>query len=324
MALDGPGEFTAASHRLHWPAQPIRPLVTRDSYAPMLVIIGAAIAFFSVIVGYTAHGGHLAVLWQPYEYLIIFGAAIGGFLIANPKKIIQQVLATVPRIPGGAPYGRQHYMDLLALLYELLQRAQKDGLLSIEDDVDNPHESEIFQSYPRILNDHMAREFLCDYLRLMVQGNMNPFELENLMDVEIETHHKEASKPAAAVNKVADAMPGFGIIAALLGVVIALGSLDEDVMTIGSLVASALIGTFTGIFAGYAFVGPLGQAMEHRAQEQSKFLETIKLTLLAVLNGYKPVVAVEFGRKAMFEAERPTFFELEEHVKMQAARKAEG
>ena len=286
----------------------------------MLVIIGAAIAFFSVIVGYAAHGGPLAILWQPYEFLIIFGAAIGGFLIANPLKVIKRVLSTIPKIPGGAPYGREHYMDLLALLYEIFQRAQRDGLLSIEDDVDNPHESELFKSYPRILNDHVALEFLCDYLRLMVGGNMNPFEMENLMDVEIESHHKEASHPAAAVNKVADAMPGFGIIAALLGVVIALGSLDEDVMTIGGLVASALIGTFTGIFAGYAFVGPLGQAMEHRAQEQTKFLETIKLTLLAVLNGYKPVVAVEFGRKAMFEAERPTFFELEEHVKMQAAR----
>ncbi|BAU57379.1 flagellar motor rotation protein MotA [Halorhodospira halochloris] len=290
----------------------------------MIVLIGAAIAFFSVIVGYAAHGGHLTILWQPYEFLIIFGAAIGGFLIANPMKIIRQVISTVPKIPGGAPYSREHYMDLLALLYEIFQRAQKDGLLSIEDDVDNPHESELFQSYPRILNDHVALEFLCDYLRLMVGGNMNPFEMENLMDVEIETHHKEAERPAAAVNKVADAMPGFGIVAALLGVVIALGSLDADVMTIGGLVASALIGTFTGIFAGYAFIGPVGQAMEHRVTEQTKFLETIKVTLLAVLNGYKPVVAVEFGRKAMFEAERPTFFELEEHVKMMAAKKQEG
>ncbi|MBK1733818.1 flagellar motor stator protein MotA [Halorhodospira abdelmalekii] len=287
----------------------------------MLVIIGAAIAFFSVIVGYAAHGGPLAILWQPYEFLIIFGAALGAFLIANPMKIIKQVISTAPKVSGGAPYSREHYMDLLALLYEIFQRAQKDGLLSIEDDVDNPRESELFQSYPRILNDHVALDFLCDYLRLMVGGNMNPFEMENLMDVEIETHHKEAERPAAAVNKVADAMPGFGIVAALLGVVIALGSLDADVMTIGGLVAAALIGTFTGIFAGYAFIGPIGQAMEHRANEQSKFLETIKVTLLAVLNGYKPVVAVEFGRKAMFEAERPTFFELEEHVKMMAAKK---
>lgn len=290
----------------------------------MLILIGAAVAFFSVIAGYTIHGGHLAILWQPYEYLIIFGAAIGGFLIANPMKIVRRVISDLPKVAGGAPYSREHYMDLLALLYEIFQRAQKDGLLSIEDDVDNPHESELFQAYPRILNDHVALDFLCDYLRLMVGGNMNPFEMDNLMDIEIETHHKEAERPAAAITHIADALPGFGIIAALLGVVLALSYLDADIMTIGDKVAAALIGTFTGIFAGYAFVGPLGQAMTHRANEQSKFLETIKVTLLAVLNGYKPVVAVEFGRKAMFEAERPTFFELEEHVKMMAAKKQEG
>ncbi|MFP4648811.1 MAG: flagellar motor stator protein MotA [Halorhodospira sp.] len=290
----------------------------------MLVIIGAAVALFSVLVGYSLHGGNLGVLWQPYEILIIFGAATGAFLIANPSKVIKRAAATIPKIPGGSPYSREHYMDLLALLYEIFQRAQRDGLLSIEDDVDNPHESELFKAYPRILNDHVALNFLCDYLRLMVGGNMNPFEIENLMDVEIETHHKEASQPANAISNISDAMPGFGIIAALLGVVIALGSLDADVMKIGKLVAAALVGTFTGIFVGYAFLGPLGQAMDKRAQEQAKFLETIKLTLLAVLNGYKPVVAVEFGRKGMFEAERPSFFELEEHVKMMAARSQQG
>lgn len=290
----------------------------------MLILIGAAVALVSVIAGYTIHGGHLAVLWQPYEYLIIFGAAIGGFLIANPMKIVRRVISDLPKVAGGAPYSRDHYMDLLALLYEIFQRAQKDGLLSIEDDVDNPHESELFQAYPRILNDHVALDFLCDYLRLMVGGNMNPFEMDNIMDIEIETHHKEAERPAAAITNIADALPGFGIVAALLGVVLALSYLDADIMTIGDKIAAALIGTFTGIFAGYAFVGPLGKAMEHRATEQSKFLETIKVTLLAVLNGYKPVVAVEFGRKAMFEAERPSFFELEEYVKMMAAKKQEG
>ncbi len=281
----------------------------------MLLIVGLLVVAFSVLVGYVGHGGNLQVLWQPYELLIIFGAATGGFIIANPMKVIRDVIATVPKILGGAPYGKEHYMDLLALLYEILQRAQRDGLLSIEDDVDNPHESEIFQAYPRILNDHAALEFLCDYLRLMIGGNMNPFEMENLMDVELETHHQEAELPAAAVANVADAMPGFGIIAALLGVVIALGYLDADIMQIGSLVAAALVGTFIGILAGYAAIGPISQAMKHRAREKTKFLETIKLTLLAVLNGYKPVVAVEFGRKAMYEAERPSFFELENHVK---------
>lgn len=281
----------------------------------MLIILGVLIVAFSVLVGYVGHGGNIAILWQPYEFLIIFGAATGAFLIANPVKVIKQVVGGIPKLLRGQPYNKDHYMDLLALLYEILQRAQREGLLSIEDDVDNPHESEIFQSYPRILHDEVALNFLCDYLRLMVGGNMNPFEMENLMDVELETHHAEEELPAEAVNRVADAMPGFGIIAALLGIVIALGALDEDVMQIGHLVAAALIGTFLGILAGYSVIGPLAAALNHRAREKTKFLETIKLTLLAVLNGYKPLVAVEFGRKAMYEAERPDFFELERHIK---------
>ncbi|ABI56854.1 flagellar motor stator protein MotA [Alkalilimnicola ehrlichii MLHE-1] len=281
----------------------------------MKLILGVIIVLVSVAVGYTAHGGNLAVLWQPFEVLIIFGAAGGAFLIANPMKVVKQVAGNVPRIMKGPPYRKQHYMDLLALLYEVFQKTQRDGLLSIEADVDNPHESELFRKYPSVLNDHEALHFLCDYLRLMVGGNMNPFELENLMDVELETHHQEAELPAHAVNRVADALPGFGIIAALLGIVIAMGEIDGPVQQIGSLVAAALIGTFIGILAGYSLVGPLGIAMEHRAREKAKYLEVIKVTIMAVLNGYKPVVAVEFGRKAMYEAERPSFEELENHVK---------
>ncbi|RLK50458.1 chemotaxis protein MotA [Alkalispirillum mobile] len=281
----------------------------------MKLILGIIIVLVSVMVGYTAHGGNLAVLWQPFEVLIIFGAAGGAFLIANPMKVIKHVVSSVPKIMGGPPYRKQHYMDLLALLYEVFQKTQRDGLLSIEQDVDAPHESELFQRYPSVLKDPDALHFLCDYLRLMVGGNMNPFELENLMDVELETHHEEAELPAHAVNRVADALPGFGIIAALLGIVIAMGEIDGPVQQIGSLVAAALIGTFIGILAGYSIVGPLGVAMEHRAREKAKYLEVIKVTIMAILNGYKPVVAVEFGRKAMYEAERPSFEELENHVK---------
>lgn len=285
----------------------------------MKLILGVIIVLVSVVVGYTAHGGNLAVLWQPFEVLIIFGAAGGAFLIANPMKVVKRVAGSVPHIMKGPPYRKQHYMDLLALLYEVFQKTQRDGLLSIEGDVDNPHESELFRKYPTVLNDHEALHFLCDYLRLMVGGNMNPFELENLMDVELETHHEEAELPAHAVNRVADALPGFGIIAALLGIVIAMGEIDGPVQQIGSLVAAALIGTFIGILAGYSLVGPLGVAMEHRAREKAKYLEVIKVTIMAILNGYKPVVAVEFGRKAMYEAERPSFEELENHVKGQNA-----
>lgn len=214
----------------------------------------------------------------------------------------------------GPPYRKQHYMDLLALLYEVFQKTQRDGLLSIEADVDNPTRANCSAS---TLGAQRPRSAAFPLRLPAADGRREhePFELENLMDVELETHHQEAELPAHAVNRVADALPGFGIIAALLGIVIAMGEIDGPVQQIGSLVAAALIGTFIGILAGYSLVGPLGIAMEHRAREKAKYLEVIKVTIMAVLNGYKPVVAVEFGRKAMYEAERPSFEELENHVK---------
>ena len=281
----------------------------------MLIILGALIVVFSVITGYVAHGGQVAILWQPYEVLIIAGAAFGAFMISNPGKVIRQVFKTIPSLFKGTVYSKAIYMDLLAMLYELFYKAQREGLLAIEADVDDPHNSELFQKYPKVLAQEEAMTFLVDYLRLMVGGSMNPHELENLMDLELETLHQEEEMPAHAVNSVADALPGFGIIAALLGITIAMGVIDGPVDVIGELVAAALIGTFLGILSGYSFVGPLGKAMEHRARERAKFLEIIKVTIMAILNGYKPVLAVEFGRKVMYENERPSFQELEDHVK---------
>lgn len=281
----------------------------------MLIVLGALIVVFSVITGYVAHGGQVAILWQPYEVLIIAGAAFGAFMISNPGKVIRQVFKTVPSLFKGTVYSKSIYMDLLAMLYELFYKAQREGLLAIEADVDDPHNSELFQKYPKVLAQEEAMTFLVDYLRLMVGGSMNPHELENLMDLELETLHQEEEMPADAVNSVADALPGFGIIAALLGITIAMGEIDGPVDLIGELVAAALIGTFLGILSGYSFIGPLGKAMEHRARERAKFLEIIKVTIMAILNGYKPVLAVEFGRKVMYENERPSFQELEDHVK---------
>ncbi|MFV8833563.1 flagellar motor stator protein MotA [Aquisalimonas sp.] len=281
----------------------------------MLIVLGALIVVFSVITGYVAHGGQLAILWQPYEFLIISGAAFGGFLIANPGKVVKKVFRVIPLLFKGTVYSKATYMDLLAMLYDLFYKAQREGLLAIEEDVDDPQNSELFQKYPRILAEEEAMTFLTDYLRLMVGGSMNPHELENLMDLELETLHEEEEMPAHAVNMTADALPGFGIIAALLGITIAMGEIDGPVTVIGQLVAAALIGTFTGILAGYSFVGPLGKAMEHRAREKAKLLEIIKVTIMAILNGYKPVLAVEFGRKVMYDNERPGFEELENHLK---------
>ncbi|MFO7859152.1 MAG: flagellar motor stator protein MotA [Ectothiorhodospiraceae bacterium] len=281
----------------------------------MLIILGAIIVIVSVLTGYTLHGGKIAILWQPFEIIIIFGAAFGAFLIANPGKVVKQVARTIPVLLKGTVYSKAIYMDLLAMLYELFYKAQREGLLAIEGDVDDPDNSELFQKYPRVLAQHEAMTFLTDYLRLMVGGSMNPHELENLMDVELETLHQEEEMPAKALNNVADALPGFGIIAALLGITVAMGVIDGPVETIGKLVAAALVGTFLGILTGYSFLGPLANAMEHRARERAKFLEIIKVTIMAILNGYKPVLAVEFGRKAMYDNERPSFQELENHVK---------
>lgn len=281
----------------------------------MVVLLGVIIVVFSIGYGYTAHGGNLWLLWQPYEVLIIFGAAIGGFVIANPLKVVRQTLAGVPLVMRGSPYTRDLYLELLSMLYELFYKAQREGLLSIEDDIDDPENSELFQKYPRILEHEDAMNFLTDYLRLMVGGSMNPFELENLMDVELETHHEEAALPAHALGRMADGLPALGVTAAILGITIAMTAIDQPVAVLGGLVAAALMGTFLGILAGYAFIGPLGTALEHHAREKTKFLETIKVTILAILNGYKPVLAIEFGRKVMYEHERPDFQELEDHVK---------
>jgi len=281
----------------------------------MKLIVGILIVLGCVAGGYVLSHGNLLALWQPYELLIIGGAAFGAFVIANPMKIVLRVMKSLPTIMKGPRYNKDAYMDLLSLLYDLFAKARKEGLMAIENDVEEPENSEIFKKYPRILKDHHAVEFITDYLRLMVGGNMNPFELENLMDVEIETHHQEAELPASAINKVAEGLPGFGIVAAVMGITITMASIGGPIEQIGAHVAAALVGTFLGILLAYGFVGPMGQALEHVVREEGKFFEVIKVCLLATVNGYSPQVAVEFGRKAMYPSLRPSFRELEEHIK---------
>lgn len=281
----------------------------------MKTIIGTAIVLASVIVGYILAHGKLAAIWQPVELLIIAGAAFGAFIITNPGKVIKKVFSSLPRLLSGGRYNKASYMDLLGLMYDLFNKARKDGIMSLESDIDEPHESPLFQKYPKILKDHHVIDFISDYLRLMVSGSMNPFELENLMDVELDTHHHEAELPAHALTTMADGLPGFGIVAAVLGVVITMGSLDGPVTEIGAHVGAALVGTFLGILLAYGFVGPMGAYLGHLAREESKYYECIKVCFLATLNGYSPQVAVEFGRKTLYSTERPSFMELEDHVK---------
>ena len=286
----------------------------------MLVIGGWITVALCVFGGYALAGGYLAALWHPFELIIIGGGALGAFIVANNSKAIKATLKTLPTLFKGSKYNRALYMDVLALLYEVLGKIRKEGLMSIEADVENPHESPLFGKYPTVMADHHIVEFLTDYLRLMVSGSMNAFEIENLMDNEIETHHQEGEIPVHSVSKLGDGLPAFGIVAAVMGVVKTMGSVGLPPAELGVLIGAALTGTFIVILLAYGFVSPLANLMEQKLNESTKMLQCIKVTLLASLNGYAPAIAVEFGRKVLYSTERPTFIELETHVKSAKSR----
>ncbi|ABI58474.1 flagellar motor stator protein MotA [Nitrosomonas eutropha] len=286
----------------------------------MLVTIGYLIVIVSVFGGFALAGGHLGSLFQPVELLMIAGAALGAFFVGNSGKAIKATFKALPGVFQGARYTKVVYMELMTLLYEVLGKIRKEGLMSIEADVDDPAKSPLFTKYPKILSDHHAIEFITDYLRLMVGGNLNPLEIENLMDGEIETHHQEGEVPVHVIGKMGDALPAFGIVAAVMGVVHTMASVGIPPAELGKLIAAALVGTFLGILLAYGFVSPLASRLEQRLHESSKLLECIKVTLLANLNGYAPALAVEFGRKVLFSTERPSFIELEKHVKQSKAK----
>ncbi|PIG26363.1 chemotaxis protein MotA [Janthinobacterium sp. 35] len=281
----------------------------------MLVIIGYIIVCASVFGGFAMAGGHLAALFQPLELLMIGGAALGAFLVGNNNKAIKATIAALPSLFKGSRYTKDLYMELMSLLFEVLSKVRKEGLMSIEGDIDKPEESPLFSKYPAVLADHHIIEFMTDYLRLMVSGNMDAFQIENLMDNEIETHHHEGAVPAHVIAKVGDGLPAFGIVAAVMGVVHTMESVGIPPAELGMLIAHALVGTFLGILLAYGFVGPLASLLEQKLDESSKMFQCVKVTLLASLNGYAPALAVEFGRKVLFSTERPTFNELEDHIK---------
>ena len=281
----------------------------------MLVILGYIIVTGSVLGGFALAGGHLAALFQPLELLMIGGAAVGAFVVGNNGKAIKATLQTLPKTLTGSKYTKAVYMDLMALLYDILAKVRKEGLMAIENDVENPSQSPLFSKYPRILNDHHVTEFITDYLRLMVGGNLNAFEIENLMDNEIETHHHEGEIPIHALSRIGDGMPAFGIVAAVMGVIKTMGSVGAPPAELGLMIAHALDGTFLGILLAYGFVTPLATLLEQKLGESTKMFQCIKVTLLSSLNGYSPALAVEFGRKVLYSTERPSFSELEKHVK---------
>ncbi|PWC17450.1 flagellar motor stator protein MotA [Brenneria corticis] len=281
----------------------------------MLVILGYLVTVGSILGGYLMVGGALGALYQPAEVLIIAGAALGAFIVGNNGKAIKATGRALPLLMKGSKYNKALYMDLMALLFRLMAKSRQQGMLSLEFDIDNPRESEIFSGYPRILADNNIVEFITDYLRLMVSGNMNAFEIETLMDEEIETVEHESDVPANSLAMVGDALPAFGIVAAVMGVVHSLAYVDRPAAELGMMIAHAMVGTFLGILLAYGFVSPLATLLRQKNSEKIKVLQCVKVTLLSSLNGYAPQIAVEFGRKTLYSTERPSFIELEEHIR---------
>jgi chemotaxis protein MotA len=287
----------------------------------MFVLLGYLVVSACVLGGYALAGGNFGVIVKaaPVELFIICGAALGAFLVGNSTKTIKATAAYLPKLLQGSKYTKARYLELMALLYDVLVKARKDGLMSIESDVEKPQDSALFKKYPLIVADHHLMEFITDYLRMMVAGNLNAHELENLMDNEIETHHHEASVPAGAIQAVGDGLPAFGIVAAVLGVVKTMASVGASPAVLGGMIAGALVGTFLGILLAYGFVSPLAQLAHQKVDEATKELQCVKATLLASVQGYAPAVALEFGRKLLYSTERPGFVELEGHVKKRKA-----
>src|SRR5690606_5421582 len=282
----------------------------------MIAIIGTLVVLGCVLGGFMAGGSSLLLLWHPFEVIIIVGGALGAFLISNPLKVVKAAFSGAIGLLKGPRYGRAEYVELLKLVYEILMMARRDGVLAIERHIENPEKSDIFKKYPGVMADHHMMEFITDCLRLISGGNLDPHELESLLEYELETHHKEAAEPAHAVQKVADALPGFGIVAAVMGIVSTMAAIDGASTTeIGHRVGAALVGTFLGILVAYGLVGPIAAAMEHRAHEEAKAFEVVKMALVASVRGYPPPVAVEFARKLLFSGVRPNFRDLEQELR---------
>ena len=281
----------------------------------MLIIIGFLVVILSVVGGYIASHGKLAALWQPFELVIIGGAAFGAFLVSTPMKTVKETFSAAIGTLKGPRYQRQDYLDVLSLLYELLNKARREGFMSLEEHVENPTNSPLFANYPKVMADHHLLDFITDCLRLMIGSNIEPHELEPLLELELEKHHHEVMAPSHALTKVADGLPGFGIVAAVLGIVITMGSIGGDIAEVGAHVAAALVGTFLGILLAYGFIGPLATAMEARAEQDARIYESVKTALPACLRGYNPKIALEFARKTVPSNLRPGFSEFEQHLK---------
>jgi chemotaxis protein MotA len=281
----------------------------------MFAIVGIVIVFAAVIGGFLMEKGHIAVLVQPAELLILVGAATGTLLVANPMHIIKGVAGGLLGVLKASPFGKDRYLSTLKMMYQFLNKVRKEGLLSVEMDVEKPKESSIFKNYPDFLGDHHARDFVCDTLRMAITGGVEPFDMDQMMELDMEVHHHEATEPVNALTTVADALPGLGIVAAVLGVVITMGSLGGPPEEIGEKVAAALVGTFLGSLLCYGVAGPLSSSMAKAADAHNEYLHVLRVLLLSFLKGSAPMIAIEMGRRAIPAHVRPSFDEMEKNCK---------
>lgn len=274
--------------------------------------VGILMVFGAVIGGYLMEGGEVGVLIQPAEFVIILGAALGIVLISTPIKVVMQILTSLTKVLTGATVSKAQYFELLSVMYELFQMARKDGQLALEPHIEDPEKSSLFSKYPSFIKNHHAVHFLADTVRVVLAGGVAPHDLEGLMDVDIDTHHEESAMPSAALARVGDALPGLGIVAAVLGIVITMGAITGPPEEIGHKVGAALVGTFLGILVSYGFIQPIASGIENISSNEARYILVLKAGLLAFANDAPPIVAVEFARRAIFSDVRPSFKEMED------------
>ncbi len=277
----------------------------------MFAIIGLIVVVASVLGGFTIAGGRIPALFHLSEMITILGTALGTVLISTPVPVLKGMIGKLVGVLKGAGVKSATYLDTLKMLYELFQIARKDGLVAIESHIESPEKSAVFRKYPEVLHDHHAMQFLCDNLRLVLVGSVPPHDLDSLMDAEIDLHDHHTAAMAGAMQKVADALPGIGIVAAVLGIIVTMASIAGPVEQIGEHVGAALTGTMLGVFFAYGFFGPLSTAIEHSNAGEGHFYQTLKAAVVAFAKGFAPIVAVEFARRAVPSDSRPTFQAME-------------
>ena len=281
----------------------------------MLAIIGYIVVISCVMGGYVLHHGNLHVLFQPTELLIIGGAALGAFITSSPAKVIGQVLKGLTRVLTAKSINKGEVLEILGVLNAVFSKMRKEGLIAIEGDIENPEESPIFSKYPSILKNHHALSYLCDNLKVIISTNVTPHELDDIMEIEMEAHHHEALIPAHTINKIADGLPALGIVAAVLGVVITMGKINEPPEVLGNSIGAALVGTFLGVLLAYGFVGPIGTNLEFIAEEDLIAFKVIKIALVSFVGGAAPQIAVEYARRVIPSSAKPGFTELEDALR---------